>query len=157
MWFPGKRWNEKKYLPCGDLRSIFGSPPLPSDTATPGAYTFCPTLAMATTPERLRSRTTKSNRPRIVRSYPHTRIEPDKFRLAAVVVMVPESAGWTGGGNEGKWRECGGARSRHFCMAPRWSGCFSNCAPSSEKLRLRWCLPLCLSFRAGKWTGSSEL
>jgi hypothetical protein len=37
------------------LRLIFGSPPFPSDTATPGAYTFCPTLAMATTPNRLRT------------------------------------------------------------------------------------------------------
>jgi hypothetical protein len=48
---------KNNHLPCGDLRSTFCSPPLPSDTATPGAYTFCPTLAMATTAERLNPRT----------------------------------------------------------------------------------------------------
>jgi hypothetical protein len=46
---------------------------LPSDTATPGAYTFCPALAMATTPKRLKSRKRKNEaKPTQIRLLVHT-------------------------------------------------------------------------------------
>ena len=67
---------------------IFGSPPLPSDTATPGAYTFCPTLAMATTLERLNSRN-EAEAGDENRQFTPIRMWIGSYRVVAVVPEPP--------------------------------------------------------------------